>query len=115
MAVTRDLIVPFEQSVVSLGAAAAIRIGALDIVLASKRAQTFHPDVFRNLGIDLTTRKIVVVKSASHFHAGIRAACKGHHLRELWWTLSTGSREDTLHQDPRPIVPLDEAAEFRIR
>ena len=67
---------PFEQSLVSLGAAAAIRIGALDVVLSSKRAQTFHPDVFRNLGIDLTTRKIVVVKSASHFHAGFAPLAK---------------------------------------
>lgn len=66
---TEDLVVPFAQSWVSLGAAAAIRIGHLDIVLASSRAQTFSPPVFTNLGIDLAAKQLVVVKSSNHFHA----------------------------------------------
>jgi microcystin degradation protein MlrC len=66
---TGDLVVPFAQSWVSLGAAAAIRIGNLDIVLASTRAQTFSPPVFTDLGIDLAAKQIVVVKSSNHFHA----------------------------------------------
>jgi microcystin degradation protein MlrC len=68
-AVTDDLRIPFEQSTVSLGAAAAITIGNLDVVLASGRAQTFSPPVFTNLGIDLAAKKIVVVKSSNHFFA----------------------------------------------
>lgn len=66
---TSELVVPFAQSWVSLGPAAAIRIGALDIVLASTRAQTFSPPVFTNLGIDLAAKRVVVVKSSNHFHA----------------------------------------------
>jgi microcystin degradation protein MlrC len=66
---TGDLLIPFEQSWVSLGPAAAIRIGKLDIVLASTRAQTFSPPVFTDLGIDLSAKKVVVVKSSNHFHA----------------------------------------------
>lgn len=66
---TPDLVVPFAQSWVSLGAAAAIRIGNLDIVLASTRAQTFSPPVFTDLGIDLAAKRVVVVKSSNHFHA----------------------------------------------
>jgi microcystin degradation protein MlrC len=66
---TEDLLIPFEQSWVSLGAAAAIRIGRLDIVLASTRAQTFSPPVFTNLGVDLASKTVVVVKSSNHFHA----------------------------------------------
>ena len=68
-AVTNDLVIPFQQSTVSLGAAACVTIGNLDVVLASGRAQTFHPDVFTKLGIDLAHKKIVVVKSSNHFHA----------------------------------------------
>ncbi|MFJ5370423.1 M81 family metallopeptidase [Bosea sp. CER48] len=67
--VTEDLLIPFEQSWVSLGTAAAIRIGQLDIVLASTRAQTFSPPVFTDLGVDLSAKKVVVVKSSNHFHA----------------------------------------------
>lgn len=66
---TADLLIPFEQSWVSLGPAAAVRIGLLDIVLASTRAQTFSPPVFTGLGIDLTAKTLVVVKSSNHFHA----------------------------------------------
>lgn len=66
---TADLLIPFEQSWVSLGPAAAIRIGLLDIVLASTRAQTFSPPVFTDLGIDLAAKTLVVVKSSNHFHA----------------------------------------------
>lgn len=66
---TDDLLVPFEQSWVSLGPAAAISIGKLDIVLASTRAQTFSPPVFTNLGVDLAAKTLVVVKSSNHFHA----------------------------------------------
>ena len=36
-AVTDDLVIPFEQSLVSFGPAAAARIGSLDIVLGTKR------------------------------------------------------------------------------
>lgn len=66
---TEDLLIPFEQSWVSLGPAAAIRIGKLDIVLASTRAQTFSPPVFTDLGVDLASKTVVVVKSSNHFHA----------------------------------------------
>ncbi len=44
--------------------------GGLDLVLNSVRVQTFHPDAFTQLGIDLAHRHIVVVKSMHHFHAG---------------------------------------------
>ena len=40
------------------------------MVLASKRAQTFHPAVCTELGIDLTTKQAVAIKSASHFYPG---------------------------------------------
>jgi len=68
-ATTDDLRIPFQQSEVSLGPAAAITLGTLDVVLVTGRAQTFHPAVFENLGIPLTEKKIVVVKSSNHFHA----------------------------------------------
>ena len=76
-ATTEDLRIPFEQSTVSLGAAAAIRIGKLDIVLATGRAQTFNPAVFTHLGIDLSAKKVVVVKSSNHFYAAFAPISAG--------------------------------------
>ena len=42
----------------------------IDLVLNSKRAQTFNPDAFTQLGIDLGVKKMVFVKSSQHFYAG---------------------------------------------
>lgn len=42
----------------------------VDIVLVSRREQTFSPAAFTGLGIDLTKKNVVVVKSTQHFHAG---------------------------------------------
>jgi microcystin degradation protein MlrC len=111
ISVIRDLVVTFEKSFVSLGAAAAVRIGALSVVLASKRAQTFHPDVFRNLSIDLEGQKIVVVKSASHFHAGFAPIA-----REIIYVNCGGPYPPDPAKIPytkirRPIAPLDPVPE----
>ena len=54
----------------SFGASAWVQAGGIDIVLTSTRQQTFNPDAFTGLGIDLSTKRIVVVKSTQHFHAG---------------------------------------------
>jgi microcystin degradation protein MlrC len=58
----------FGESVVPLGDSAAIRIGDLDIVLNSVRSQAFSPDLFSNLGIDISAKRILIVKSTNHFY-----------------------------------------------
>lgn len=40
------------------------------IALNDLRTQTFHPDAFAALGVDLAGTPVVVVKSTQHFHAG---------------------------------------------
>ncbi len=63
----------FGDSRVPLGDAAAIRIGGIDIVLNTVRSQAFSPDLFSNLGIDPTARKILIVKSTNHFRGAFEA------------------------------------------
>jgi microcystin degradation protein MlrC/pimeloyl-ACP methyl ester carboxylesterase len=41
----------------------------IDIVLISKRSQVLSPELFTGLGIDLAGKRLIVVKSAQHFHA----------------------------------------------
>ena len=41
----------------------------VDLVLNSRRSQVFSPAAFEGLGIELSRKKIVVVKSAQHFFA----------------------------------------------
>lgn len=52
-----------------MGDAVWIDVNGLDVVLMSKRTQTFSPDAFTGLGIDLTKKRTIVVKSSWHFQA----------------------------------------------
>ena len=106
-AVTDDLVIPFEQSLVSFGPAAAVTIGSLDVVLGTKRTQTFAPEAFTRLGIDLAQKKIVVVKSSNHFHAAFsRIAAAIHHL-DTGGPFPPDPTRVTYKRVRRPIAPLD--------
>lgn len=111
LATTRDLVVPFQDSRVSLGAAAAIRLGNLDVVLASKRAQTFHPDVFGLLGIELGQKQIVAVKSASHFHTAFAPVAAEIIYVDCGGPYPPDAAKIPYTKIRRPIAPLDPAAE----
>lgn len=51
-----------------MGRSARVEIDGIQIVLCSKRVQTFSPIPFEALGIDLQSLRAVVVKSSQHFH-----------------------------------------------
>ena len=53
-----------------LGTMVWLRVGEdVDIVVNDLRTQVYHPEAFEQLGIDLSTKHLVVVKSLFHFHA----------------------------------------------
>lgn len=54
----------------SIGDAVWVSAGSVDIVLNTVRTQTFHPECMSALGLDPSTKKIVIVKSSNHFRAG---------------------------------------------
>jgi microcystin degradation protein MlrC len=102
-----DLVIPFEQSLVSFGPAAAVSIGTLDIVLGTKRTQTFAPEAFTRLGIDLAAKKIVVVKSSNHFYAAFaKIAAAIHHL-DTGGPFPPDATRVVYRRVRRPIAPLD--------
>jgi len=53
-----------------MGEAVWITAGDIDIVINDVRTQTFHPEAFTQLGIDLSQRRYVCVKSSNHYQAG---------------------------------------------
>lgn len=53
----------------SVGDSVALHCQGVDIIVNSKRSQVLSTDVFTQLGIDPTQRKMVVVKSTQHFYA----------------------------------------------
>ena len=52
-----------------MGDSALVEADGMEIVLVSTRNQALDTDVFTQLGCDLAAKRIVVVKSAQHFHA----------------------------------------------
>lgn len=54
----------------SIGLAAALRVGGVEVVVNSLRRQVFSPECFTELGVDVANKAMVVVKSSQHFRAG---------------------------------------------
>jgi microcystin degradation protein MlrC len=52
-----------------MGSSVWLEIAGIDVVMMSLRTQTFSPDAFTGLGIDLTSKRIIAVKSSWHFQA----------------------------------------------
>jgi microcystin degradation protein MlrC len=102
-----DLIIPFEQSLVSLGPAAAVSIGHVDVVLCTGRSQTFSPPAFTNLGIDLAAKKLVIVKSSNHFSAAFAKVCAAVHYLDTGGPFPHDPLTVTYRRVRRPIAPLD--------
>ncbi len=55
---------------VPMGETVWLECDGIDIVINDIRTQTFHPKAFEQLGIDLSTRKYICVKSSNHYQAG---------------------------------------------
>ena len=54
---------------VNLGPTAVLKIGGIQIVVASRRMQAYDQDIFRHIGIDPSAQKILALKSTCHFRA----------------------------------------------
>ena len=58
----------FGKSLVPMGDCACIFFNGIEIVLNSNRSQTFSTDVFSKLGIKISNKNILIVKSTNHFY-----------------------------------------------
>lgn len=91
-----------------MGLTVAIRVAGIEIVINSIRQQTFSPNCFTDLGIDLSSKAIVVVKSSQHFRQ-----CFDPIARATVYCNAPGSLNFDLTNLPymnirRPIWPLDD-------
>ncbi len=59
----------FGSSFVPMGDSVCIDVNGIDVVLNTVRSQVFSPDVFSQLGVIPTEKKILVVKSTNHFYS----------------------------------------------
>ena len=94
-------------SPIAVGDSAWVQAAGVDIVLTSLRRQATGTDVFTDLGCELSLRKIVVVKSAQHFHASYAKVAK-----QILYVGAPGAATPFLHtldyrKIRRPMWPLD--------
>ncbi|OBZ94986.1 microcystin LR degradation protein MlrC-like protein [Pararhizobium polonicum] len=96
----------FGQSQVPFGDAAHIRLDGIDIILNSTRAQSFDPSLFSVMGIDPTSKSILVIKSTNHFHAAFAPIAS----EILYCSAGTPYPNDPARTDyrraPRDIWPM---------
>lgn len=103
----RDAWQRFGPTQVPVGDCAAVRVGGIDVVLIANRTQATGLELFTNLGIDPTKRKIVVVKSTNHFMAAYGPIAKKVVYVESNGPLSRDPRKVPYVKVQRPIWPLD--------
>jgi microcystin degradation protein MlrC len=104
----------FGPTQVPLGDCAAVRLGGIEVVLISNRTQALGLELFRNVGIEPTAKKLVVVKSTNHFMGNF-----GPIARQVIYVESDGPLRRDYRKIPytrvqRPIWPLDTEAMPRL-
>jgi len=62
----------FKGMPMKLGRMARLQIDGIDVIIASNRSQTFDPEPFLALGVDVMRLKYVALKSSNHFRAGFQ-------------------------------------------
>lgn len=78
MRILDDAAQPALTGVAPMGTSVWLRMaGEIDLVVNTIRQQTFHPQAFEQFGIRLAQKKLVVVKSTQHFHAGFAPIAAG--------------------------------------
>lgn len=107
-ALRRDCWQSFGPTQVPLGDCAAIRVGGVEVVLISNRTQALGLELFRNLGIEPTQRKLIVVKSTNHFMAAFGPIARKVIYVDSDGPLSRDYRHIPYTKVRRPIWPLDQ-------
>ena len=103
----RDCWQSFGPTQVPLGDCACVRVGGIEVVLITKRTQALGLELFRNVGVEPTEKKMVVVKSTNHFHAAFGPIAKKVLYIDSDGPLPRDYRKLPYQHVTRPIWPLD--------
>jgi microcystin degradation protein MlrC len=105
----------YKGTRLALGPCAALALGGLTVVVVSRRVQCADPVFFEMLGLDIARARSVVVKSRGHFRGGFDEFFGPDQIVEVdlpGLTSPMLSRFDWKRL-PRPVIPLDEVAEWQ--
>ena len=98
----------FAGGKVSLGDAAAINLGGIEVALISHRTQALGTDLFTGLGIDLEAKRLIAVKSTNHFHAAFAPLAREVLYVDGGGPIPRDPRQVPYTRVKRPIWPLDD-------
>jgi microcystin degradation protein MlrC len=110
----RDCWQSFGPTKVPLGDCAAVEVDGVEAVLIANRTQALGLELFRNVGIEPTARRILVVKSTNHFAAAFGPIAKEVLYVDSDAPLARDYRRLAYTKVQRPLWPLDEVAEPRL-
>ncbi|HRD27047.1 MAG TPA: M81 family metallopeptidase [Caulobacter sp.] len=98
------------EKTLGFGAAAALRVGGVDVIVNSYRVQTLSLECFTELGVDPLSKRILVVKSNQHFYAHYAAIAQKVLYSDAPGTTSLNVARRPYRNLARPIWPLDDVA-----
>ncbi len=98
----------FGPSRVPCGDCAAIRVEGVDVVLISNRTQALGLEIFTNVGIDPTQKKMILVKSTNHFMGAFGPIAAKVLYVESDAPLNRDYTKVPYTRVQRPIWPLDQ-------
>lgn len=107
VAIRDDLALPFGGGHWPVGTAVSVRAGGLEIVLSSDRVQCFDRRAFEAMGIDLTAKRAIVVKSGHHFYTSFSQLTDQILYVDQHGVLTNDYASLPYVQVQRPIWPLD--------
>jgi len=104
----------FAGGLVTLGAAAALDLGGIIVVVVTQREQCADPAFFEAFGLDIAAARVVVVKSRGHFRGGFDEFFGHDQIVEVDAPGLTSPilKNFTWTHLPRPVIPLDESVRW---
>ena len=104
----------YADNTLALGPCAALQLDGITVVVISNRVQCADPVFFEAFGLDIAAARVVVVKSRGHFRGGFDEFFRHEQVVEVdapGLTSPVLSRFPWKHM-PRPVLPIDAAAEW---
>jgi microcystin degradation protein MlrC len=90
-----------------LGTAVALQVEGVTVIANTQRDQVHDPACFSALGVDPRAKKLLVVKSAQHFHAAFAPLAAAILYAEGPGTVATDLSSLPFQHIARPQWPLD--------
>lgn len=110
-AIDPDLTINFAQSTAHYGKSVLIKSNGIDIVLSSLRLQVYSTECFSKMGVDLSQKSIIVVKSSAHFRTSFEKVSKTIIMVSAPGALCPDFGSIPYKKVNRPIWPLDSVLE----